>query len=193
MSKEQPPKSVEEVAAERIGQVRTAQRLSQQDLADRLAAIGAPVDRSVIARMEGGQRGLSVNDLVRTAAALRVSPTMLMTYRSGAAPVAVAPTIYADSLFVRQWIMGTSPLNPEDAEWFYQEIGNEHAGAFVVQEHRASRAVSYLERDVEVLVEMKLGRATNEDRAKTVALARRDLEEVISTVNQLVDEMEGAD
>jgi hypothetical protein len=47
-------------------------KVSQQDLAGRLAARGIQIDRSVVARMEAGGRSVRDYEIIAVAAALRV-------------------------------------------------------------------------------------------------------------------------
>jgi hypothetical protein len=52
--------------------VSTEPKVSQQDLAGRLAAIGVQIDRSAIARLERGDRFIRDFEIIGIAAALRV-------------------------------------------------------------------------------------------------------------------------
>ncbi len=51
---------------------------SQVKLAERMAELGTPMHHTVIAKIENGDRGVSVDDLVALAAALDVSPLRLL-------------------------------------------------------------------------------------------------------------------
>lgn len=53
-------------------------RLTAQQLADRVAEIGGALSRQAISKIENGNRGVSVNELVVLAKALGTSPLMLL-------------------------------------------------------------------------------------------------------------------
>lgn len=71
------------VIAQEVRRYRQAQKLSAQQLADRTAEIGMPINRSVLANLESGRRDtVSVAELFVLAAALRVPP-LLLTFPAG--------------------------------------------------------------------------------------------------------------
>lgn len=94
---------------------------SQQQLADRLNVLGHAVDRSTIARLEAGKRGVSLDEACAIAAALEVSPLSLMLPLDPGEPIAVAPKLSASSQAVREWIRGDEPLPGQDRQFFEQE------------------------------------------------------------------------
>lgn len=69
-----PRRKTKNVIGPMVRTLRLAQRtpLSQEDLAGRLAAEGVLVDRSALARIEGGQRLVKDTEAIAIAAALRV-------------------------------------------------------------------------------------------------------------------------
>ena len=58
-------KTLRDTTAERIRSLRIRNGISQQGLADRMNHLGARVDRSVIAKVEGGKRAVSLEDVFR--------------------------------------------------------------------------------------------------------------------------------
>lgn len=94
---------------------------SQQKLADELGKLGYEVDRSAIARLETGKRGVHVDEAFALAAALEVSPLSLMLPSAPGEPVAVAPEMTVTSAEARAWARGESPLPGQDQRFFEQE------------------------------------------------------------------------
>lgn len=62
----------------RVAAVRAERRVSAQQLADRLAAMGHDLSRVSLSQLENGHRGVSVPDLLAIAWALDTSPLMLL-------------------------------------------------------------------------------------------------------------------
>lgn len=111
-----------EVFASRVRQIREGRGWSQGRLADALAGIGDEKDRTTIAKIEAGSRGVTVDDVFAIAAALEVSPLHLCVPRFDGEPVAVAPSFIADSFGVREWVAGHEPLKGQDAEVFWRQL-----------------------------------------------------------------------
>ncbi|WP_018503083.1 helix-turn-helix domain-containing protein [Parafrankia discariae] len=59
-------------------QLRKARRLTLVQLSERLTDLGRPILPTGLSKIEHGERGLSVDDLVALAAALDVSPEQLI-------------------------------------------------------------------------------------------------------------------
>jgi transcriptional regulator with XRE-family HTH domain len=83
---------------------------SQQDMANRLAEMGEPIDRATLARTESGARGLALDDALLYAAALDASPVGLLFPEDDEAPVALGPKFRVRSAYARRWLMGLAPL-----------------------------------------------------------------------------------
>lgn len=64
--------------AERIGQMRRDRGWEQRQVAERVTAAGRPMSASAISKVESGARRVDVDDLVAIAAALEVSPALLL-------------------------------------------------------------------------------------------------------------------
>ncbi|MEX5637403.1 helix-turn-helix domain-containing protein [Parafrankia sp. FMc2] len=67
-------------------QLRKARRLTLVQLSERLTGLGRPILPTGLSKIEHGERGLSVDDLVALAAALDISPEQLI----GPAPIMLA-------------------------------------------------------------------------------------------------------
>jgi hypothetical protein len=75
-------------------------KLSAQDLANRLAELGAPtLNRRVISKIENGDRGVTLDEWLQLAHALAVPPPMLfLDFRSG------CPIRIADKAIMHPWL-----------------------------------------------------------------------------------------
>lgn len=114
-----PAPSASETLAIELRSTRRRREWTQQDLADRLSAIGASVDRSAIAKIEAGKRGVSVDEALWLAVALGVSPTALLLPRSGGR-FQVAPTVVVTAAYARDWFGGEGYLGataPTAEDW----------------------------------------------------------------------------
>jgi transcriptional regulator with XRE-family HTH domain len=108
-----------EVISERVRHYRERQGLRQEDVAQRTAELGHPINRVSIAKIEkGGTRAdnLPLVDLLTLAAALNVPPTLLFVPLGQAAEVAVTPELRLESWLLVDWLEGRVNL-PELLEW----------------------------------------------------------------------------
>ncbi|HME03342.1 MAG TPA: helix-turn-helix domain-containing protein [Solirubrobacteraceae bacterium] len=130
-AKKDPPR-VGAIFARRLREARNARRWTQQDLADAVDKLGAPMDRTVLARLEKGQREVRLDELVALAAALDVAIVHLILPIEGditqqpvdeqGAPlrgrrqtgpaVALTPTLRVNQRKARRWARGEIPLRP---------------------------------------------------------------------------------
>lgn len=108
--KKETPAEVRVVFAQRLREARDARRWTQQQLADAVAAIGARLDRTTIAKLEKGQREAHVKELVSLAAALDVSPMHLLLPWRLDAEVKLAPKLTVDGFDALKWASGQRPL-----------------------------------------------------------------------------------
>lgn len=76
--------------AESIARLRRERGLEQRDLAERVTAVGRTMSASVLSKIESCARRVDVDDLAAIAAALEVSPALLML-AAPAEPAASAP------------------------------------------------------------------------------------------------------
>jgi transcriptional regulator with XRE-family HTH domain len=66
-----------------IRRIRGLQKMSLQELSDRLTQVGRPILPSGLSKIESGERRVDVDDLVAIAAALGVMPDRLLQYADG--------------------------------------------------------------------------------------------------------------
>lgn len=127
-----------QIFAQQLRAVRERRRWNQQQLADRLAELGDPMDRSTIAKIENGSRQISLDEALRLAAALEVSPVHLFTdpphegpatTKSGTATsrprVRLAANLAVSPREARMWVRGQQPLHGADRKTFYTEVSDE--------------------------------------------------------------------
>lgn len=123
------------VVGRRVAEVRRRlePRVTQQDLADRVTAFGSPMHQTTVARIEKGQRPVSLGEALQLAAALGVSPLALFVPSDPAAELAIAPKLVVSALRVRQWFKGLLPLGtdefPVKPDTYFDELGDEWAAA----------------------------------------------------------------
>lgn len=115
-----------ETFASRLRDVRTRRGWTQQDVSNQLAGLGRPMDRAAIARIEAGERQVSIDDFVSLAAALGVSPVHLIVPLEGDVSVEIAPEVEVSPRQARQWIRGQAPLRAtDDPRTFYTEVSSD--------------------------------------------------------------------
>lgn len=111
--------------------VRMRRGWSQQDLVDRLSQLGFPVDRSAIAKIETGARGVSVDEALAIAVALDVAPTALLVPRRPGDSVQVVPVVEAHDVDAMAWFEGRCPMIVGDesddelrsqARFYFEEV-----------------------------------------------------------------------
>jgi transcriptional regulator with XRE-family HTH domain len=79
--------------AKQIRRIREMDRLSLQELSERLEEFGRPIVPSGLSKIELGHRRVDVDDLVALATALRTTPNDLL-YGPGAAPAGISQEDY---------------------------------------------------------------------------------------------------
>jgi transcriptional regulator with XRE-family HTH domain len=117
--------TAEQVVADGVKQLRTRRGMTQQELAD---SLGWP--QSTIARVELGERAISVNDLLALSWALDVAPGYLLAGSFQDDEVPVHQTLRVKPEHALSWIRGYEPLpgldyrrfveNKPDREFFEQ-------------------------------------------------------------------------
>jgi transcriptional regulator with XRE-family HTH domain len=109
--------------AERLRDLREGRGWSQRDLADELERSGSPMDRAVIARIETGKRGVSLDEAILFAAVLGTSLENMIVPSDIARPGSqetfqIAGKITVPARDVRLWLKGLQPLRQDDlAAW----------------------------------------------------------------------------
>ena len=98
----------------RVREERERQRLTQDDVVERLSNLGRPMDRSNLGRIERGDTTGQLDNLFALALALGVAPIHLMLPREEEELVAIAPkrTLAADE--ARSWVRGLKMLADSD-------------------------------------------------------------------------------
>jgi transcriptional regulator with XRE-family HTH domain len=115
-----------DVAIERIRQLRKRHGYTQQQLADQLNLLGAQTDRAAVAKVELGQRGLSVNEAFLFAAVLNVAPVHLFAPTDDDDPISLGPNMTVTPHEMRRWVRGEQPLGSwQDERIYYSEIPKE--------------------------------------------------------------------
>jgi transcriptional regulator with XRE-family HTH domain len=108
-------------------EVRERRRWSQQDLAEKLASFGWAIDRTILAKMEAGQRGVSLDDAVAISAALGPALVTMLTplISTGDEVVHLAPDVEVTPTQARHWMSGRGPLWVEDRRTYYADAPDE--------------------------------------------------------------------
>jgi transcriptional regulator with XRE-family HTH domain len=110
-----------QVFARRVRERREQLGLTQKQLADRLAYIGCPIDRSTIVKIEKGENRVEtraelvpLRDVFALAVALRTAPVYLLAPLAGEERVAVTPRPYTEfnARTTRDWIRGKVMVSP---------------------------------------------------------------------------------
>lgn len=99
--------------AANLALLRRRRGLSSYDVADHLARIGHVIAQSGVARIECGQRAVSVDDLVALAVVLGCSPNRLLFPVDPGPDEAVAASVRADGADLWAWACGERPLRLE--------------------------------------------------------------------------------
>jgi transcriptional regulator with XRE-family HTH domain len=113
-TKRKPPtksRTITAVFADRLREARAARGWTQTELSEALAAIGSPMDRTTIAKLEKAQRQVRLEELVALAVALDVSPLYLMFPLRLEEVVKLTPKTSLESRAAFKWANGQGPLN----------------------------------------------------------------------------------
>lgn len=107
-----------DLAARTGGNLRTlreAARLSQKQFLARLRdGLGTPMDQSTLSKKERGDRALSIDELLRFAAVLDVSPVELLLPRTPDGDLHLSASLRIPAAQAREWIRGWRRLNRFD-------------------------------------------------------------------------------
>jgi len=106
-----------EALSANVREVRDARKLSQAELAARMTDLGRSTQATAIAKLEGGDRRVDVDELVILSAALNVSLARLL---AGADPdpdalVSLLPGIAVDARHAWDWATGLGPIGPQES------------------------------------------------------------------------------
>lgn len=171
---EHPPLTPEQVISRQVRVIRDLRGLDQQELSDRITALGGHMSRATISKIESPnlKKGISVDEALLLAMALDVSPATLFFPLDDEQPVRLAANVEVAPLTARQWLRGRGllPIEVEGAEvdedFFLKTVGQ--------AERRALDAIEDAER--------RMGRAVAQMRAapagsKQAATAAKALDE----------------
>jgi transcriptional regulator with XRE-family HTH domain len=122
-------RTLKDTTAERVRTLRKRSTMTQQGLADRLAQLGARIDRSAVARIESGERDLSLEEAFQFAWALDVAPVHLFVPTDGDEPIEIGPKVQASPDEVRKWIRGRDPLLTDPRVYFTAVPASEFGAA----------------------------------------------------------------
>ena len=125
MPKKVAASTASQVFARRVRDVRKGRRMTQENLSRRLAELGVNLHQTAVAKVETGERRVSLDDAFLFAAALEVSPAWLVTPPSGTDPIAVAPKVECSPAVVRAWLSGRAPLPGQSPRNFFSEAPDE--------------------------------------------------------------------
>lgn len=134
------------IFASRLREARKARAWTQGRLADELAQLGAPMDRTTLAKIEKGQREVRLEELIALAAALDVAPIYLLfpikddvvvfradekargVARYNVGPlVRLAPELEVNQVKARRWAAGEIPLKPENYRFYREQAAADRA------------------------------------------------------------------
>jgi transcriptional regulator with XRE-family HTH domain len=116
-------KTADETTRERIRELRKRHAWTQQDLTDALNRIGAQTDRAAVAKVELGQRGLSLHEALQYAYVLDVAPVHLIVPLDDDEKLALgANVVDCTPAALRAWIRGQRPLITQDPRVYFTEV-----------------------------------------------------------------------
>jgi transcriptional regulator with XRE-family HTH domain len=177
--------TADQVVADQVKRLRERRGTSQQALADLLGWT-----QSAVARLESGDRKISVGELLALAWALDVAPVYLLAGSFQTADVPVHKTLRVPPTHMRKWIRGGEPLpgsnyrayfeNIPDDEWIerYGPVDEQRADAAEHWEKAEELLASGATRqpgheDVEVSAERELELAEERRRRRDQLTASR--------------------
>jgi transcriptional regulator with XRE-family HTH domain len=117
-----------DVLAARVKAARKRRGFTQQQLADRLgAALGRPVDRVTISKLEqGGTRSnATVEEVWALALALNVAPVHLLVPLEDTAPLEIVPGLPVPARAARAIVRGEFPLTDDVFGWLAEQPRSE--------------------------------------------------------------------
>lgn len=120
---------------------RDRKRLTAQEVADRVATIGGKLTRQAISKIENGDRGVSIDEIVLLGRALGIAPILLVFPVGHENAVEVLPGHVVDAVDAALWFTGEMPFPGPDIVTEDEEY---EQGAIAI---RLFREHHHLERD----------------------------------------------
>jgi transcriptional regulator with XRE-family HTH domain len=117
-----------EYLRERISELRLDHGLSQQEVSNRLVVFGFQLDRSAVAKVEKGTRGVSIDEAIGFAFALDV-PLLALLFPAGDNKVRLARRDIHSGLDARAWASGLLSLGAGE-EYF---VADDDVAPFRIQ------------------------------------------------------------
>jgi transcriptional regulator with XRE-family HTH domain len=115
-----------EVFRDQLRGVRERKRWTQLELARVLTEdLGEETHQATITKIEKGTRGVSLDDALRLAAVLDVSPLNMVVPRGAEPEVLLAPELAVTPRRMRQWVRGQRPLRKEGERFYFSEVSDE--------------------------------------------------------------------
>jgi transcriptional regulator with XRE-family HTH domain len=108
------PLTLGAIVGRRVQEERKRQGLTQDELVERLARLGEPMDRSNLGRIENGKTKGQLDNVIPLALALGCSPIHLMLPREGEEVVELTPKRRLPARTARQWLTGKMLLPDSD-------------------------------------------------------------------------------
>jgi transcriptional regulator with XRE-family HTH domain len=118
--------------AAQLRDIRNRRQVTQQQLGE-----SAALPPTAIGKIENGTRDVTVEELLRLALALNVSPASLIVPGGDSPKVRITADAEYDAAWVRDWLAGLHPL-PPDATKRAVELFFAEAPDYQQREHRAS-------------------------------------------------------
>jgi transcriptional regulator with XRE-family HTH domain len=105
--------------AENAHKIRTQRRLTLADVADRMTALGRPLTLNGVSKIERGNRGVDLDDVVALARALDVPPVVLILPLGAEPTVEVFPGASASTWDAARWFTGEQqfPSDVPGQQW----------------------------------------------------------------------------
>ncbi|MFJ4863434.1 helix-turn-helix domain-containing protein [Streptomyces sp. NPDC088748] len=112
------PELVAQHVAKQLRRHRESRGMSAQELSDKCAALGAPIQRSVIANFENGRRSsIGISEILVFAAALKIPPVWLITGAGFERTMEYLPGEHTDPYSCGAWFYGTLPQEGEGDDY----------------------------------------------------------------------------
>ena len=112
--------TADQLVADQIRALRDRRGISQQQLADALGWT-----QSIVARIESGQRTISVSELLQISWALDVAPVHLLAASFRPQDVPIQGGLRLAPKDAREWIRGETPIPGGDHRSYYDNISEE--------------------------------------------------------------------